>query len=879
MPSTRIWVQANRIFDQISRLDGDQRSRRAIALCRDNSDLEECVQRLLEADKLEATEAYTDPPAHRIRVPDPQLIGQRIGPYRVQRQIGEGGMGGVFLASRIDPGHPREVAIKVLKPGLDQRRFVLERQLLEKLNHTHIARLVDGGELADGRPFVVMEHIEGQRITRYARHLPLKPVLVLFRTLCLAVAHSHAMLVVHRDIKPANVLVSEDGTLKLLDFGIAKLMAGNSELAAVSTASQLRPMTPEYSSPEQLLGEPISTRTDVYLLGLLLHELLSGTNPLKGLSQGQRLLDISQDTVPPPPSRMAVTDAPLNGSYSRLQRIDLDRITQKALRISPDRRYQSVNDLVQDIDNVLEGRPVKARGNSKRYQFAKFLVRNPVACGLSAAVAVLLLSVALISAHHSQVLERQMERIRAEHQRTESVTNLLIESFAQADPTRHHAGASAKDLLLKAAHRLEQGLSATPENLARLRLAVAAIMSRLGMFAEAGEQLNKVAALDGGSDNMPSNGSGDSPTNASGITQKQRFEMHRLQAHLGIETRRWVLARSHLEAARSTLGQLSRSPDDNAALVDLEVYSARIHTRQGNSGAATMAYETALNIARQYTDSSAKSLAYIELEFSEMLLANGEEKRAHQYLEQAHNSAPQILESAPFWIQMLRAQARDAIRRGDYRRALVVYNRGLARAGQHFGPRSEEVASMLSGMGTANERLGHRSVANALNLMAFDISRSRALDGDFILVQRSLNLAQLLAFEGHHREAALLLGEQLDSHYRLNNAPDPQVPVYEQALARFNLNSGNSRGAKISYRNALLVNQDLPFSPARERFDHQALCEISILNGYDWRGLPARLLESCLPSARKNLLHNMYSDPSGSPHGVTMPSRFLEELD
>ncbi len=883
MASTEIWVKANRIFDQLSRLDPEQRSQRAVQLCAGEPALQQCVQRLLDADLMEQHPSGLDAPGYTLQIPDQQLIGQRIGPYQVQRQIGEGGMGGVFLATRVMPGQPREVAIKVLKPGLDRRRFVLERQVLEKLDHANIARLVDGGELADGRPFVVMEHIKGQRITHFARHMNLKQLLELYRTLCLAVAYSHTMLVVHRDIKPSNVLVSENGTLKLLDFGIAKLMADNSGFASVSTASEMRPMTPEYSSPEQLLGDRISTRTDVYLLGLLLHELLTGSNPLKDVPQAQRLADISQHTLPAPPSRVAAADAPLNTTHSRLQKIDLDRITQKAISISPDRRYQSVTDLVQDIDNFLDGQPVRARGGSRSYQLAKFLQRNPVTSALSAVIAVLLLTFSLVSTRHSLALRSQMDRVVAENRRAESVTNLLIESFAEADPTRSHAVASAREMLLKAAARLERDLTAAPENLARLRLAMAGVMSRLAMYDQATEQLDKIAALD----------------RQHGITRRQRFEMFRLLAFVGTETRHWTMALSNLQSARHQLTELANAdagpisgtaglaqrPSTSAAGIDLEVYAARIQARQGQLKGAGQAYQRALGLATEHYPGSSTAVAYVSLEYSEMLRASGQEKRAQRLLEQAHLNAPQVLESAPFWIQMIRAQARSAIRQGDYARALIVYNRGLARANSSFGGRSEEVASMLSGMGTANERLGHRQLATQLYLSAFEISQAQATEGDFILVQRSLNLAQLLAFQGRNAEAAELLGEQLNKHYQLAPEPAHQVPLYEQALARFHLRAHNAMGARVSYRNALLVNESLPFTPAREQFNHQALCEITVLNGFDWRPLASRLLESCLPGSRKNLalaMASLHSPNSLSPQpstGVTIASRLLEELE
>ncbi|MEM9182307.1 MAG: serine/threonine-protein kinase [Pseudomonadota bacterium] len=863
MPATAIWVKANRIFDQVSRLEADHRTRRVAELCGDDAALADCVARLLNADHQLEQEDFDTPAELGTEVVDEQLIGQRVGAYQIEKQIGEGGMGGVFRGRRQTPGQPELAALKVLKPGLDRRRFVLERQLLEKLTHPNIARLIDGGELADGRPYVVLEYIRGEPITRFCRGKTLRPTLNLFRTLCQAVAYAHATLVVHRDIKPSNVLVASDGTLKLLDFGIAKLMAQSSDLANVSTLSRLRPMTPEYSSPEQVLGETISTRTDVYLLGVLLYELLSGVNPLKAVSQAKRLRDITQGQPLPAPSRTAVPASLLAGVSSRLQRLDLDRITLKAVCVDPDERYQSVGDLVADLENFLEGQPVRARGRSRGYRAAKFLRRNPVGSAMAALLVALLLGISALSAHHAQELREQMARTSAENRRAEHITNLLIESFTEADPTRGHASLSTRDLLLKAAERLERDDQTAPPDLARLRLAVASVMARLSMYDEALSQLDQVDALSRRADLAP----------------RQHFEVHRLLAHIGTETGRWRDAGGSIARAQEALARINDERTVLAASVDLEIYAARLLARQGEASAAGLAYERALAQAAGYGADPAVTRAYISLEYSEMLLANGQEDQAEAMLEQAHRSAPSVLETAPFWIQMIRAQARRAIRRGDYSRALIVYNRGLARAGASFGQRSEEVAGMLSGMGTANERLGQRQVATQLYLKAFDISRARVRDGDFVLVERSLNLAQLLAFDGHYTEAAALLGNQLEQHRRHAEVLDSDLPYYEQALGRLQLNAHNPNGARASYQKALLTSQRLPTTPARERFSHQTRCEMSLLRGYEWQPLPLRLLESCLPAARRNLTLSLLEAHSGLSSGATIQSRLLEELD
>ncbi|HEX7770656.1 MAG TPA: serine/threonine-protein kinase, partial [Dokdonella sp.] len=318
------------------------------------------------------------------------LIGTRVGPWKLVRQLGHGGMGAVYLAERVAEDFEQRAAIKLVRPGWDagdmQRRFREERRILAGLDHPQIAHLIDGGETADGKPYLVMEYVDGQPLCVHcdARRLSIAERLQLFLAVCAGVAHAHRNLVVHRDIKPSNILVSATGEVKLLDFGIARLL----EHGADATGTALRLFTPEYAAPEQIRGDPITTSADVYALGLVLFELLTGGRPYDhaaATASGRQLAILTREPIRP--SQLAQSrDVGARGLAAmrqleprqlgaRLQG-DLDAIVLKALRKEPQQRYASVEALADDLRRHLNHEPVAARRGTWRYQSARFLRRH-----------------------------------------------------------------------------------------------------------------------------------------------------------------------------------------------------------------------------------------------------------------------------------------------------------------------------------------------------------------------------------------------------------------------------------------------------------------------------------------------------------------------
>jgi len=387
------WERVRTLFH--AAVDADRDERNALfADCDPNLRAE--VERLLE--QHDAAAGFLEQSVwDLVETADAKWEHVLIGPYRVVRQLGHGGMGTVFLASREDAEFEQRVAIKLVRRGAGGesllQRFRQERQILAALEHPNIARLLDGGTTSGGVPYLVMEYVEGTPIDGYCRvhNLPIDARLRLFLQLCDAVQYAHRGLVIHRDIKPANVLVTADGIPKLLDFGIAKLTSAQTD----HTVTRL--MTPDYASPEQLAGKLVTTATDVYSLGLLLFELLTGKRPFENVVR-------TADTEPPRASSV---------SGLRALRGDLDRILLVALDPDPNCRYASVDKFADDVRRHLDGHPVSARGASLGYRTAKFVRRNKLFVA-AAAVAVVVAIVAFLAVlQQKRIAERRFEQVRS----------------------------------------------------------------------------------------------------------------------------------------------------------------------------------------------------------------------------------------------------------------------------------------------------------------------------------------------------------------------------------------------------------------------------------------------------------------------------------
>ena len=413
------WQRLKAVVADALEQPAEERAAFAERACANDKDLLADARRILAQEAVAIDQCADD--AARFARDGSTAPGRRLGAYEVVRELGRGGMGTVWLARRADKQFDRLVAIKLLKRGTDTeevlRRFDAERQILAQLDHPNIARLLDAGTSSDGLPYFVMEHVAGARVTDYvfAQNLSIRDRLKVFLKICAAVEFAHRNLVIHRDLKPTNILVTAEGEPKLLDFGIAKLVAPGAEAWGMTSAGGQR-LTPAYASPEQVRGEPVTTVSDVYALGVLLYELFAEVAAHQFTTAeptSTELLRVVCEQEPKRPSSVARTI-----EVRRQLDGDLDNIVLRAIAKAPDRRYRGVSHLADDIKRHLQNRPVRARPDTLGYRTRKFLLRNKAGVAIASAVTAMLLTAGVLIAWEAQ----------REHQRFEEVRR-LAESF------------------------------------------------------------------------------------------------------------------------------------------------------------------------------------------------------------------------------------------------------------------------------------------------------------------------------------------------------------------------------------------------------------------------------------------------------------------
>lgn len=500
------WLEVRRIFEAVVELPPDRRDAALAEACAGDDALLREVASLLDADAGPDALLDAGPPGLDVLapagVPDAPPPS-RIGAYRVIEEVGRGGMGVVYRAKRADGSFDRAVALKLVRGGFDSAdllaRFHAERRILANLEHPNVARLYDAGLSEDGRPYLVMEFVQGEPIDRYcdARRLGVHERIRLFRSVCDAVQYAHRNLVIHRDLKPSNILVDEDGAVRLLDFGIARLTQPEAADAPQTRTGQ-RMLTPEYAAPEQIRGAALTTGADVYSLGVVLYELLTGRRPFDGWVRSvAHALGDDPTSRPPVPSRAVtrpaqrtlgdgttetVTAAELGRrrgtSADRLRRTlrgDLDRILLKALSREPAERYASVEALAEDLDRFLSGLPVRARAPSLPYRARKFVRRHRA--GVAGAV-VVLLAVGAAAA----VAVRESREAAAEREAALGVAAFLEELFQAPDPRVLRVQDTTRmiDFLDASADRVHTDLEAQPRTKARMLLVLGTTFNNIG---------------------------------------------------------------------------------------------------------------------------------------------------------------------------------------------------------------------------------------------------------------------------------------------------------------------------------------------------------------------------------------------------------------
>jgi len=499
------WNKIEKIIDEALRLPESKRYVYIAQQCKGDEALKSEVTLLLES--IIASEGWLEnPDDYRAALYDDifedpafpeeaSVIGQRIGAYRITEELGRGGMGTVFLAKRSDGIFEHQVAIKIIRESQatreNIRRFEQERNILASLNHPGIAKLFDGGITENGSPYLIMEYIDGIPIDQYcSQHkVSLNGRIGLFKQVLEAVRHAHQNMVIHRDLKPGNILVTPDGQVKILDFGISKLLEDSSEPASL-TQTRGRLLTPKYAAPEQIKQQPITTATDLYALGLIFYQLLCGHLPFDHEQLSQYELEqhiINEHSAPP--SQKNPGSAGIN---AKLLRGDLDAIALKAVRKEPDRRYQVANEFLEDLNNYEQELPVMARKKSWRYRSLKFVKRHQLSLGVLTIILLLSLSFAVFYTKH---ITEERNKAQLEATRAEQVTDFMISLFRNHNPRQSLGKKITVSEAMTRAYEKLQTQTLSSANKATILGMIGEIQSNLGEIKKSGNALKKAMPM------------------------------------------------------------------------------------------------------------------------------------------------------------------------------------------------------------------------------------------------------------------------------------------------------------------------------------------------------------------------------------------------
>jgi len=778
------WREVERLFARV--VDLDPASRAAI-LDREGAGgaVRREVERLLTHDQ-GATGRIAAPIRTAIATTAPGAQRERIGPYRILRELGRGGMGAVFLAARDDDQYRKQVAIKFVSVGMDSdtlvRRFRAERQILATLEHPHIARLLEGGTTDDGLPYLVMEYVEGEPIDTYCDRggLGINARLGLFRSVCGAVQHAHRNLIVHRDIKPANILVTADGVPKLLDFGIAKLLDTDTG-AAGHTLTAARMMTPAYASPEQVRGEPITTASDVYSLGVLLYELLTGRRPYR-LASG-RFEEVARavtDQEPELPSA-AVTREPEGTTSESLSRAraalpadlrrrlagDLDDIVLMTLRKEPERRYATVAELEEDIRRHLEGLPVLARKDTWGYRASKFSRRHPWRVGAFALSFVLIVGSSFGFFLQARRIAGQRDRALAAEgaARTEAataarVTDFLVELFEYSDPAEARGRAiPVREVLDRGARRIREDLDDEAGAQSRLLATMAQVYGNLGLYDAAlplsEEALEKEIRLHG--ENAPE-------------VARARARRGALLAHLERRDEAEPEILAALKVQRERLG-----PEHDDIVVSLNTLGM-LRALQGRYAEAEAQHREALAMAKRLHGDRHELVGRSADNLGLVLDQKGPYEEAERVLRDNLAMRRDLLgEDHPQVAASLNNLGQVLVRLGRLDEAEQMLRQNLALTGRLNGEESFAYTVSLSNLAYALKEEGRPAEAEPLQRRALDLT-SRLLGPEHPqTASRMNNLANLVQDQGKFAEAESLHRRLLDLNRRVQGDKHPET--------------------------------------------------------------------------------------------------------
>ncbi len=821
--------RVSELFQAALGREPNQRAAFLAEVCAGDTALRAQVESLIasgqEAETLVMASAHKTAPSLPANRQTVSTAEQRIGPYKVIRELGHGGMGMVYLAARADDQYRKQVAIKLIKRGMDTdailRRFRNERQILASLDHPNTARFLDGGVTEDGLPYFAMEHIKGESIIEYCDRHKLSTVerLKLFRQICSAVHYAHQNLVVHRDLKPSNILVTEEGVPKLLDFGIAKLLS--SELAAQTldpTAPGSVLMTPEYASPEQVRGEPITTASDVYSLGVVLYELLTGHHPFraKWLLMHEIILKVCEEEPEKPSTVISrVKEVPSTdgsglvkltpesvsqtreGQPEKLRRRlagDIDNIVLMALRKDPQRRYGSVEQFSEDIRRYLEGLPVIAHQDTLAYRSTKFLQRNKATVAVAAAFAVLVIG-SIFS------LTAQATRIARERDRAVGAERLAADQRTQAERARdaERGQRQQAEANLQRATDAEQRALAEAE---RANTEAKRAIVNLSRATEAEKQANTEAERAKAETER-------AKTEAETTKQVSEFLVGLFNVpDLSAEKMKAITARELLDKGAAKIREeLKGQPKVQATLMNT---MGQAYRALGLYDSALPLTETALKIRREALGGEHQDVASSLNSLAMLLGAKGDYAAAEPLQREALAMDRKLLGNEhPDVVSDLHNLATVLHSKGDYAAAESLYREALAMRRKLQGNEHPGVANILNSLGVLLQDKGDYAAAEPLIREALAMRR-KILGNEHLSVARSLNnLAVLLQAKGDQTAAEPLLREALAIRRKLLGNEHPDVANSLNSLAVSLQSKGDYVAAEPLFREALATRRKL----------------------------------------------------------------------
>jgi serine/threonine-protein kinase len=811
------WFRLDEVFQGALERPADDRAAYLDRACGGELDLRAEVEAMLAADAA-AIERFVpgDEPLDSEADPFP---GMRLGPWLIVEAIGRGGMGTVYLARRADGQYEQHVALKIVRsstsPQRARMRFKAEAHILARLSHPNIARLLDAGLTPEGSAYLVMEHVDGCPVTEYcdARRLTLEERLRLFLTVAKATQHAHQSLVVHRDLKPSNIFVSRSGEVKLLDFGIAKLLEPDHPLAD-DTAPELRALTPAYAAPEQLRGEPVTTATDVYVLGVVLNELLTGSRP--PLGEPDSSASSGGGVAPPAPSasirrrlraRAAGDRAALSASAAarrttpaRLARLlegDIDRVVIKALQPEAGRRYGSAGMLADDVERLLNGRPVTAQPDRVAYRVRRFVGRHRMGVAMTAIALLSIVAAAIVAVLQARAVAIERDRARLQASRAERVTQLVADLFKLAEPgVASSQDISARQLLDRGTARIAAQLAGDPPIQAALFNVVGRVYSHLSLHEAAIGVLQRALELE----------------------QQEQPRGSLTQA----ETMHW-------------LGEL--------------------HVRRNDYAAAERMFRQALDLRRRLGAPAGEVAATLEA-LGRGLSFESRDKEARGPLQEAVDIRRRDPGQPGALMSALNELAVSTHRLGDMAAAETLFREAVEVGRRVSGPSPEKVDSLLHHARLVQqfdrnprgaEPLYRDALAMARQLYPDDHQNTATILGEFARAKRDLGQlpdAEALAREARemflrlygarHREV-MISSQTLASVLRAQGRPSEAEPHLREALdtARALFDEGHPMTLGASRSLASLLEEQRRFAEARDLRQHELATAIAALGPND----------------------------------------------